>query len=123
MGFKPRLSLGLGRRGFNLKIEPFNPKNPMALYPNTPDNRTEPAGDQFPQSQSKPSVPPAKIDEILLEALDALEQTHKLHDSTANPETKRQTKRILTSLLSSLIQLATLGIHSVGRLERLPMNP
>jgi hypothetical protein len=94
----------------------------MALYPNTPDNRTEPA-DQLSQNQSKSCVPPAKIDEILLEALDALEQMQKLHESTANPETKRQTKRILTSLHSSLIQLAPLGIHSVGRLERLPMNP
>jgi hypothetical protein len=64
------------------------------------------------------SVPPAKIDEMLLDALDALEQTRKLHESTANPETKRQTKRILDSLQSALMQLAPLGVHSVRRLAR-----
>ena len=94
----------------------------MALYPNTSKNRTEHSGEQPIQNQNKSCVPPAKIDEILLEALDALEQTHKLHETTPNPETKRQTKRIITSLHSSLIQLAPLGIHSQGRLERLPMN-
>lgn len=94
----------------------------MTLYPNT-HNGPERDRDQPGQNQNKSWVPPAKIDEILLEALDALEQTRKLHESTPNPETKRQTKRILTSLHSSLIQLAPLGVHSVSRLERLPMNP
>ena len=94
----------------------------MALYSNTSKNNTE-HDDQLSQSQSKSCVPPAKIDEILLEVLDALEQTQKLHETTPNPETKRQAKRILTSLHSSLIQLAPLGIHSQGRLERLPANP
>ncbi|HLX68998.1 MAG TPA: hypothetical protein VKV04_05150 [Verrucomicrobiae bacterium] len=88
-----------------------------------PKNVGECDGKQVTQNQSKSCVPPAKIDEILLEALDALEQTHKLHETTPNPETKRQTKRILTSLHSSLIQLAPLGIHSVSRLERLPVSP
>lgn len=69
----------------------------------------------------KPSgVPPAKIDEMLQGALDALEQTRRLHEKTANPETKRMVKGILTSLHSSLIKLAPLGIHSVKRLERVP---
>jgi len=95
----------------------------MAMYPNTPKNCPEHGGDQFTQNQNKSCVPPAKMDEILLEAFDALEQARKLHETTPNPETKRQTKRILTSLHSSLIQLAPLGIHSVGRLERLPMSP
>lgn len=63
-------------------------------------------------------VPPAMIDDMLLDALDALEQTRKLHESTPNPETKRQTRRILASLQSALMQLAPLGIHSVTRLAR-----
>lgn len=64
------------------------------------------------------SVPPARIDEMLLDALDALEQTRKLHESTPNPETKRKTKRILNSLQSALMQLAPLGVHSVRRLAQ-----
>ena len=67
------------------------------------------------------SLPPARIDEILLDALDALEQTRKLHETTPNPETKRHTKRILDSLQSALIQLAPLGVHSVRRLARVVM--
>lgn len=65
------------------------------------------------------NVPPARIDEMLLDALDALEQTRKLHESTPNPETKRQTKRILDSLQSALMQLAPLGVHSVRRLAQM----
>jgi len=64
-------------------------------------------------------VPPAMIDEMLLDALDAFEQMRRLHESTPNPETKRQTKRILSSLQSSLMQLAPLGVHSVTRLARM----
>ena len=79
-------------------------------------NETRPDGSASP-------VPPAKIDEMLLDALDALEQTHKLHETTPNPETKRQTKRILESLHSSLIQLAPLGIHSAQRLARVSVAP
>lgn len=66
-------------------------------------------------------VPPARIDEMLLDALDALEQARKLHETTPNPETKRQTKRILDSLQSALMQLAPLGVHSVMRLVRLAL--
>jgi hypothetical protein len=95
----------------------------MTLYPNTLKKRPEQAGNQSVQDQSKSCVPPAKIDEILLGALDALEQTRKLHESTPNPETKRQTKRILTTLHSTLIQLAPLGIHSLSRIERFPPSP
>lgn len=61
----------------------------------------------------------AKIDEILLEAIVALEQTRTLHESTPNPETKRQAKRILDGLHSSLLKLAPLGIHSVTRLGQI----
>ena len=74
-------------------------------------------------SSGKPNVAPAKIDEILLEAINALEQTHRLYDNTPNPDTKRQTKRILATLHASLAQLAPLGVHSVSRLERLPTTP
>jgi hypothetical protein len=65
----------------------------------------------------------AKMDEMLLDALEALEQARRLHESTPNPEIKRQAKRILDSLHSSLHQLAPMGIHSVGRLERMPPAP
>lgn len=68
-------------------------------------------------------IAPAKIDEMLLEALDALAQAKRLHESTSNPETKRQTKRILENLHSSLLKLAPLGVHSVSRLENLPATP
>ena len=69
------------------------------------------------------AVAPAKMDEILLDALEALEQARRLHQNTPNPETKRQAKLILESLHSSLLKLAPLGIHSVKRLERLPIAP
>lgn len=65
------------------------------------------------------TVVPAKIDEMLLEALEALEQTHRLHQDTPNPETKRQTRRIIENLHSALFKLAPLGIHSAKRLERM----
>jgi len=65
------------------------------------------------------SVPPAKMDEMLREALEALEQTRRLHESSPNPEIKRQARVIIERLHSSLLKLAPLGIHSAGRLERL----
>ena len=64
----------------------------------------------------------SKMDEMLLDALEALEQARRLHESTPNPEIKRQAKRILDSLHSSLHKLAPLGIHSVKRLERVPLS-
>jgi hypothetical protein len=63
------------------------------------------------------NVAPAAIDEMLLDALDALEQTRVLHENTPNPETKRQAKRIVASLHSSLTKLAPLGVHSMRRLQ------
>jgi|GEM_PF-5901321 len=69
------------------------------------------------------AVAPAKMDEILLDALEALEQARRLHQNTPNPETKRQAKLILESLHSSLLKLAPLGVHSLRRLERLPIAP
>jgi hypothetical protein len=96
---------------FNL----FNHFNVMALYGNQKNNGAE---DQVGwQEFTNPCVAPAKIDEMLLDAIEALEQARRLHASTPNPETKRQTKRILDSLHSSLLKLAPLGVHSVGRLE------
>ncbi|HWD91959.1 MAG TPA: hypothetical protein VG938_06380 [Verrucomicrobiae bacterium] len=64
-------------------------------------------------------VASAKMDEMLIEAMAALEQVRTLHETTPNPETKRQAKRILDSLHASLIQLAPLGVHSQGRLKRI----
>ena len=69
------------------------------------------------------AIASAKMDDMLLEAIAALEQARALHESTPNPETKRQAKRILESLHSSLLKLAPLGIHSLQRLERMPMTP
>jgi hypothetical protein len=63
----------------------------------------------------------SKMDEMLLDALEALDQARRLHENTPNPETKRQTKRILENLHSSLHKLAPLGVHSVKRLERMPL--
>lgn len=60
----------------------------------------------------------ARIDEILLEAIISLEQVGNLHQSTPNPEIKRHAKRILGSLHSSLLKLASLGIHSITRLAQ-----
>ena len=91
----------------------------MALYTkynfSAGDEKSVPANELELQA-----VAPAKIDEMLLEALEALEQTRRLHESTPNPETKRQTKRIIDSLHASLLKLAPLGVHSAGRLERMP---
>lgn len=67
-------------------------------------------------------VAPAKMDEMLLEALNALEHAKALHETTPNPEIKRQTKRILESLHAALEKLAPLGIHSLSRLERVPVG-
>ena len=92
----------------------------MAFYANRQKDRLDDKASQAEQSD-RADVPPSRIDEMLLDALDALEQTRKLHESTPNPETKRQTKRILDSLQSSLIQLAPLGVHSVRRLARVAL--
>jgi len=77
----------------------------MALYRNQ-QNYSENRNEISPEQGESPSVPPAKMDEMLLEALEAVEQARRLHESTPNPETKRQTKRILDSLHSSLRKLA-----------------
>ena len=66
------------------------------------------------------AVAPAKMDEMLLDALEALEQTRRLHESSANPETKRLARRIMENLQSSLHKLAPLGVHSARRLEQMP---
>jgi hypothetical protein len=68
--------------------------------------------------EEKRTIASARMDEMLLEAITALEHARALHETTPNPETKRQAKRILDSLHSSLLKLAPLGIHSVRRLER-----
>jgi hypothetical protein len=64
-------------------------------------------------------VASAKMDEMLMDAIAALEHVRALHETTPNPETKRQAKRILDSLHTSLQQLAPLGVHSQGRLKRI----
>jgi hypothetical protein len=64
----------------------------------------------------------AKMDEMLLEALAALEHARTLHETSPNPETKRHAKRILDSLHSSLLQLAPLGVYSAQRLERMSVT-
>lgn len=89
----------------------------MAFYVNRQKGRSDGRGNA--DLNELLSVLPARIDEMLLDALDALQQTRKLHESTPNPETKRQTKRILDSLQSALMQLAPLGVHSVRRLARM----
>jgi hypothetical protein len=76
-----------------------------------------------PDARRFNGMPPAKMDEILLEALEALEQTRKLHESTPNPETKRQARRILTTLHSTLTRLAPWGVHSMRRLQRASVSP
>ncbi len=92
----------------------------MASYANRKPNRFEIVGTpDNRQSSAPPAVSPAKMDEMLLDALDALEQTQKLHETTPNPETKRQVSRILMSLQSALAQLAPLGVHSLKRLARM----
>lgn len=97
----------------------------MALYGNLNDANFAGADSALarPDYPEFIGVAPAKMDEMLLEALTALEQTKTLHESTPNPEIKRQTKRILDSLYSSLAKLAPLGIHSSSRLERVPVAP
>ena len=95
----------------------------MALYANQNEfsdfEKNEAGTDEFKASR----IAASKMDEMLLDALEALEQARRLHENTPNPETKRQAKRILDSLHSSLHQLAPMGIHSVGRLERMPPAP
>lgn len=90
----------------------------MAFYENKTSR--ESGIHSFAPEQNARIAPPEKIDEMLLEALEALAQVRKLHESTANPETKRQAKCILENLHSSLLKLAPLGIHSVSRLQNLP---
>jgi len=92
----------------------------MASHANRKPNRFEiVVNPEVRQSSPTPAVSPAKMDEMLLDALNALEQTQKLHETTPNPETKRQVSRILTSLQSSLAQLAPLGVHSLRRLAQM----
>jgi len=95
----------------------------MALYANQNEfsnfDKNEAGNDEFKASR----IAASRMDEMLLDALEALEQARRLHESTPNPEIKRQAKRILDSLHSSLNQLAPMGIHSVGRLERMPSAP
>jgi molecular chaperone GrpE (heat shock protein) len=95
----------------------------MALYMNqnefSDSDKNEAGTDEFKASK----IAASKMDEMLLDALEALEQARRLHESTPNPEIKRQAKRILDSLHSSLHQLAPMGIHSVKRLQRVPLSP
>jgi hypothetical protein len=93
----------------------------MALYGNQKDGVRRRDGSWVDEGKLV-EVAPAKLDEMLMEALDALERTRRLHETTPNPETKRQTKCILNSLHSSLLKLAPLGIHSAQRLERVPLS-
>jgi hypothetical protein len=90
----------------------------MALYGNQKNDVHE-AQIGRPGSQ----MAPAKIDEMLLDAMEALEQARRLHANTPNPETKRQAKCILDNLHSALLKLAPLGVHSLRRLERMPVGP
>jgi hypothetical protein len=76
-------------------------------------------GDEFKACQ----IAASKMDEMLLDALEAFEQARRLHENTPNPEIKRQAKRILDNLHSSLHKLAQLGNHSMKRLERMPLSP
>jgi hypothetical protein len=93
----------------------------MALYAKydvDPDDENV----NWEDEQAGQAVPPAKMDEMLREALEALEQTRRLHEGSPNPEIKRQAKVIMDRLHSSLLKLAPLGIHSAGRLERMPAD-
>jgi hypothetical protein len=91
----------------------------MALYAKYDVRPSDENGD-WGSEEDMAAVPPAKMDEMLREALEALEQTRRLHESSPNPEIKRQAKLIIDHLHSSLLKLAPLGIHSAGRLERMP---
>jgi hypothetical protein len=91
----------------------------MAFYQKNQRPRAE--GQIWSDENKTIRVAPAKIDEMLLEALEAFEQARRLHQNTPNPETKRQAKLILDNLHASLLKLAPLGVHSAGRLERLPV--
>jgi hypothetical protein len=95
----------------------------MALYANQNEFSDSDKNDAGTGEFHASKLAAAKMDEMLLDALEALEQTRRLHESTPNPETKRHAKRILDSLHSSLHQLAPMGIHSVKRLERVPLSP
>lgn len=110
----------LYERTKNIGSENFKPfwrqKFPEFLAPFQVVNQTVPAQEM----DILHGVAPERMDEMLLEALEALAQVRRLYESTPNPETKRQTKCILENLHSSLLKLAPLGIHSVRRLENLP---
>jgi hypothetical protein len=91
----------------------------MALYGNQKNGGDE--AQAWEPELNGPRVAPAKIDEMLLDAMEALEQARRLHANTPNPETKRQAKRILDNLHSALLKLAPLGVHSVRRLQSIPV--
>ncbi len=91
----------------------------MALYAKYVVRPNDENGD-WGNEEDLLTVPPAEMDEMLREALEALEQTRRLHESSPNPEIKRQAKLIIERLHSSLLKLAPLGIHSAGRLESMP---
>ena len=93
----------------------------MALYAKydvRPENENGYYG-YWSDEQDMRGVAPARMDEMLLDALEALEQTRRLHESTPNPETKRLARRIIENLQSSLNKLAPLGVHSARRLEQM----
>jgi hypothetical protein len=101
----------------------FGPKlnlNNMALYRNQENKSPVAANQMWPDEQRTLEVAPAQLDDMLLDALEALEQARRLHQTTPNPETKRQARLILQNLHSSLVKLAPLGIHSAQRLDRVP---
>jgi hypothetical protein len=94
----------------------------MALYGNQKNESPVAANLMWPDEDRRGTVAPAQMDEMLLDALEALEQARRLHQNTPNPETKRQAKLILENLHSSLVKLAPLGIHSAQRLGRMPLT-
>lgn len=89
----------------------------MALSGNQHNERAQNWSDE----NESVAIAPAQIDDMLLDALEALEQARRLHQTTPNPETKRHAKRIADNLHSSLAKLAPLGIHSAKRLDRVPL--
>jgi len=94
----------------------------MALHGNQNNEDLVAASHLRPDQKDTLGVAPAKFDEMLLDALEALEQARRLHESTPNPETKRQTRLILQNLHASLLKLAPLGINSAQRLDRVPLT-
>jgi molecular chaperone GrpE (heat shock protein) len=90
----------------------------MALHADANDHSDNQKNEAWSDEIKASKIAASQMDEMLLDALQALEQARRLHESTPNPEIKRQAKCILDSLHSSLHKLAPLGIHSVRRLER-----